>query len=66
MLGTLSAISAQSQSELAARVDLAPGTREESELNNAPNLLERVEPPLEPLSQGCYGCNSPAALLQKS
>jgi hypothetical protein len=35
MLGTLSAISAQSQSELVARVDLAPGRREESELYNA-------------------------------
>ena len=35
MPGTLSPISAQSQSELVARVDLAPGTREESELYNA-------------------------------
>lgn len=35
MPGTLSPVSAQSQSELVARVDLAPGTREESELYNA-------------------------------
>jgi nitroreductase len=33
--GSLSPISAQSQSELVARVDLAPSTREESELYNA-------------------------------
>jgi hypothetical protein len=35
MPGTLSSILSQSQSELVARVDLAPGTREESELYNA-------------------------------